>query len=214
MEDDRDFLQTHIKTAKHQNHRLKKELEKLHVNEGSLELKDSVGTSILPSQSESPTQEAPSDYFRQIESRYLETAAHLKKQLANEERQLRELQRGRVDYNLDKGEIEDLFLECIEEVKQEIAARRVKSLQFSHRSPTRTRRLEEAEVKLEQFTDADKRRVIEQLVSKEEVLSFLYTRLFPDQQDQSPSINQSNISSVPQVTSGPRKISKSKFCES
>lgn len=211
MEEDRDFLQDHIAAAKRQNRRLKQEFERLHANEGSVELKDSMTASIVQSSGESPTQE-PSDYFKQIESRYIETAAHLRKQLENEERNLRDLQRGRVDYNLDKGEIEDLFMQCIEEVKQEILARRAKALQFSHRSPVRRAKSDAAEVRLEQFTEADKRKVVELLVSKEEVLTFLYSKLFPEKKH---SVNISQISNQVSTSrvSVKRKGSQSKFCK-
>mmetsp|Transcript_17305 Transcript_17305/g.31176 ORF Transcript_17305/g.31176 Transcript_17305/m.31176 type:complete len:367 (+) Transcript_17305:3808-4908(+) len=212
MEEDRDFLLDHIAAAKRQNKRLKQEFEGLHMNEGSVELKDSMNQSMIPSKSESPTMESPSNYFKQIESRYTETAAHLRKQLENEEKILRDLQRGRVDYNLDKGEIEDIFMECIEEVKKEIAARKAKTVQFTHRSPLR-KRLEDQEVKLEQFTDADKRKVIELLVSKEDVLAFLYSKLFPDKKEAGLSINASTISN--QISNSrvsvPRKSSQANF---
>jgi hypothetical protein len=68
---------------------------------------------------------------------------------------------------VQRGELEDLFFECVENVRREILRRR-----FKANSATK-------EVKLEQFLEADRRKVLELLASDERILQLVHSRIFP-----------------------------------
>jgi myosin heavy subunit len=82
-----------------------------------------------------------------------------------------------------QNELENLFLECVEEVRKEVLARRAQSLAFQKYT---TKLLPFPKEKEQIFTSADKRKVMELLVSNEKVLILLYETLFPFRASQYP----------------------------
>ena len=70
----------------------------------------------------------------EMEIRYVETINHLKSQLESERRLLRQIRSAKTNYITEKGELEDFFLQCVEEVRKDILARRMKSAQLLSRS--------------------------------------------------------------------------------
>ncbi len=91
----------------------------------------------------------------------------------------------------ERSELENFFLACIEEVRKDILKRKSTSATYSNKKPNMkksnsSRDLEDnspyasaSHPKLEDYTATDKRRVIELLMSNENVLLFLYEKLFP-----------------------------------
>lgn len=68
--------------------------------------------------------------------------------------------------------MEELFLSCCEEVKKDIRSRKATTI-------GRAGNLNGTLDKKEKFTPVDKRHVIDLLMSNENVLLFLYEKLFP-----------------------------------
>lgn len=93
----------------------------------------------------------------------------------------------KTNFYMKRNQLEELFLGCVEETRKDIERRRAVTLARSnsvcsnlHKSAKKgyDNNLESA-VKNEQFTASDKRRVLELLLANENVLLFLYEKLFP-----------------------------------
>lgn len=96
-----------------------------------------------------------------------EAILNLQRQLKAERRSLKQLKSSKSNYFIERGELEDFFLECIENVRKEVIRRRLKATQKA------------CEVSLQQFTETDQRRVLELLVSDERLLLLVHDRIFP-----------------------------------
>lgn len=84
---------------------------------------------------------------------------------------MKNLRATKTNYLLEKGELEDLFLECVEEVKKDIYARKIKTARLAFRGPKNKRSITDrpvedvSDIKLEDFKEIDKRKVIELFIS-------------------------------------------------
>jgi hypothetical protein len=85
-----------------------------------------------------------------------------------------------------RNQLEELFLNCVEETRKDISRRRGVTLARNnnlnsslHKGSTKHDESLETAIKNENFTASDKRKVIELLFSNENVLLFLYEKLFP-----------------------------------
>lgn len=123
------------------------------------------------------------------EEMYEETIRHLRNQMDLLKKSSVKLKRDKVKFSQDKTDLEEFFLSCIEEVKKDILKRRALSRSQSAKKVIKNvathsdggssmRRLKETG-KLADFTNTDKRKVIELLLSNESILLFLYEKLFP-----------------------------------
>lgn len=74
-----------------------------------------------------------------------------------------------------RNEMEELYLQCVDEVKRDIIRRRGVTMnrQGGKLDP------ESLKVKTQHFTGTDKKNVIDLLLSNENVLLFIYDKLFP-----------------------------------
>jgi len=92
----------------------------------------------------------------------------------------------------DPSELEAFFLHCIDKVKADIGERRRDTQEKNRRltAPLRVKKGEPAPpeapekvnlsgITIDDFTAADRRKVVEILLSSEQVLQFLYDKLFP-----------------------------------
>merc|ERR1712146_781601 len=101
----------------------------------------------------------------------------------------------------EPSELEAFFLQCIERVKQDIKGRKDQALEYSrrltqgnsgpaknkasgHAPPSKGSKNVDpnAPVTIDEFTVVDRRKVVELLLSSEQVLQFLYEKLFPPTQ--------------------------------
>lgn len=95
---------------------------------------------------------------------------------------MNQLKSATTNFIIEKGELEEFFLGCIEEVRKDILKRRMRSFSYQSKSnrilprtgSERFFKSKEADVRLNNFTDTDKRKVIEMMISNERVLMFLY----------------------------------------
>lgn len=182
MEEDKQFLEEQILLAKRQKDNLKDQLHTLQSPQQSLFEHQS------PKHQRLSTEFPPApDYFQQLKKRFQETVSHLERQLDAEKKSLKGLRNAKTNIVLEKGELEDTFLECVEEVKKDIVARKAKSR--DSKTPKRTNK----EAKLEEFRDIDRRKVMELFLSKVKVKEFLYNSMF-QQKNQLQSSKSMNLS--------------------
>lgn len=121
---------------------------------------------------------------------------HLQVMYQREKAVVNELKQDRTNYSQGRSEMERLFVQCVEEVQKEAAKRRESSQNLSGLSQTKSSKalttskpslgtgLENLARKTPQprkrdLQPKDKRRVIELLLENDNVLFFLYEKLFP-----------------------------------
>ena len=197
LQDDRNFLENQLKNTK-------RKLKLLEI-ERKFNDDDSLKSSIAPSQEalnkfvpNSKTGEIIEDlynkhgsqgnflneletYFHDLEVKYNESIRHLKSLVDVEKKKVKQITAQHSSNFFVKSDLENLFLECVEEVRKEISRRKAKSLvdqKYSKRS--NTVQPDERMV----MTPSDKRKILELLISNEQVLILLYERLFPHRASQ------------------------------
>ena len=111
----------------------------------------------------------------------------VKQQLANERKKGIDLKTEKTNFYVRRNQLEELFLSCVEETRKDIERRKAVTLARSnsiasglHKNSRKGSQENIAQaVKDEHFTASDKRKVLELLLSNENVLLFLYEKLFP-----------------------------------
>mmetsp|Transcript_121207 Transcript_121207/g.277789 ORF Transcript_121207/g.277789 Transcript_121207/m.277789 type:complete len:327 (-) Transcript_121207:97-1077(-) len=191
LDEDRRFLEDQIKGAKRQNKVLRAAVERAQVSaQSALALQDdtsprspglpaladrprsSEDTRRLVSQSQmEPVRSRSALALRDgplgtcvKEQRYLDTIRDMKQEYDREKKTVRMLRAARANAYNQKSELEEFFLKCIHEARKDVLRRR-------HRSSP------DQGVAGDQ--PPDRRKVIEMLLSSEDVLVFLYEKLFP-----------------------------------
>lgn len=94
----------------------------------------------------------------EAEERYVEAIQHLKESIAREQHTVRMLQAGRATSYSKKSELEEFFLKCIDEARKELMRKRHMTMQKDK---------------------SERERVLEAMLSNEDVLVCLYEKLFP-----------------------------------
>eukprot|EP00927_Polykrikos_kofoidii_P065266 TRINITY_DN61046_c0_g1_i1.p1 TRINITY_DN61046_c0_g1~~TRINITY_DN61046_c0_g1_i1.p1 ORF type:complete len:359 (+),score=96.14 TRINITY_DN61046_c0_g1_i1:176-1252(+) len=208
LEHDRAFLESQIKTAKRSNKSLRGAVEKAQTSaysalvageEGSASPTAATGTELALTGA-AETQLAPralpgspAGLSSALEDRYQARVKRLQQQLEQEKKRAAKL-RAVSDKNFSEpSDLENVFLDCVERVRSGINDRR----QNAAVADQRLRQGERAQRKgagpqppvpqfhasLDDFTAADRRGVVELLLSSEQVLQFLYDKLFPPATD-------------------------------
>lgn len=105
--------------------------------------------------------------------------------LLNQERKhKRDLVAEQANYYSRRNQLEELFIDCVEEVRKDISRRKATSIGL-HGDLTGTMKTKqkpeqsESDFTKERFTATDKRKVLDLLLANENVLLFLYEKLFP-----------------------------------
>lgn len=121
-------------------------------------------------------------YMNNQERQYQESIKHFKNTLDNEKRKILTVKTQQNSVFTEKQEAESLFLDCVEEVRKEVHRRKAKSLlqQKFGRQIKSAHKLSQKEA----FTPHDKRKILELLISNEQVLIMLYEKLFPHKASQ------------------------------
>ena len=138
---------------------------------------------------------------------FAESAKHYQSIILNERKKMQNLSLMQSSVFLEKSDLENLFLDCVEEVKKEIGHRRAKSLRLQ-KFPLKNKNIPKEKGEL--FSPGDKRKIMELLISNEQVLIMLYEKLFPFRASQFG--NQSkleNLSSFDQSTPNLDEMMKS-----
>ena len=120
-------------------------------------------------------------FFHELEIKYNESIKHLKNTLENERKKFKQFSAQQSSAFFVKSDLETLFLDCVEEVRKEISRRKVKNTveqKYSKRARTSN------PISRETMTPSDKRKILELLISNEQVLIMLYEKLFPHRASQ------------------------------
>lgn len=205
LEDDRQFLENQIMTAKRNNKSLRNAVEKAQTSAYStlVASSDEAGQNVSPTPGPAPElEQAPAldstgsagKLSQELELRYQTCVKRLQQQLETE-RKLAAKMRAVSDKQFSEpSDLEEFFLDCVEKVRHDIGERKKVGREENQRLKKGDRGAEKAKVKalhageapfaapnvaLEEFTVADRRQVVELLLSSEPVLQFLYDKLFP-----------------------------------
>ena len=152
---------------------------------------------VLPSPSRKPdinaaenqtSEETMLDLFEDRERAYRKQIRQLKREMQNTKQELSKLRSAYLAKTSQSSELESFFVRCIDSVKRDIARRR-KETESKRRGPSLT--LSSSE--FSEFAADDRVQVIERLLSHDEVLSFLYDHLFPQ--------NRKNVDESKAITS-------------
>ena len=114
------------------------------------------------------------DYMRTQEAKWEEGVKHLQSALEGEKRKTKAAAAAQASAFLATRDLEGIFLECVEEVRREVQKRRTLAI-ISAKYTTKAVPKEAKSA----FTAKDKRRIMDLLVGNEQVLVFLYEKLFP-----------------------------------
>lgn len=224
MEDDRKFLETQLKNAKRKIKTLYNELEKKEEGtQESLEVSQELSIQKLPrlnnkqfvpsckagvvileilqkhKRKSKEFLEELEKYMEAQESKFHESVKHYKSIIENEKKKIINLNAQKNNAFVQKSDLEGLFLECVEEVRKEVLRRRAKSLlqqKFPRKSGSAQRERKDL------FTPSDKRKILELLISNEQVLVHLYEKLFPHRANQFTPVSREEFaedSSAPEI---------------
>jgi len=200
LEDDRHFLQNQIMAAKKNNKALRGAVEKAQTSAysalvssddpakrmSSMSAQDTAAPAL---QDRTETQALTSGLSRELEERYQMCVKRLKQQLETEQRLAAKMRSVSDRQFGDPSDLEDFFLQCIDQVKLQISDRKKSTVEYNQKiagkkegsAPTIPKRgkVPGAPISIDDFTVVDRRKVVELLLSSEQVLQFLYDKLFP-----------------------------------
>ncbi|ETW07653.1 hypothetical protein, variant 3 [Aphanomyces invadans] len=190
IEEDRDWLEKQLKASKKQNKLLRAELEIRLANLTS-QAEDAMAT--RPPSPAVDDMEHNSSAGLQLPLAAVEREEQFRKQIRQLKRELlaskRDVNRLRETTSKQQSnELEEFFVQSIDAVKKDIVRRR------SHIRDSKTRPIPALKAEpvpdcgpeMKEFTAADRVRVIERLLSHDEVLSILYDNLFPSHEKKPP----------------------------
>lgn len=210
LEDDRQFLENQIKTAKRNNKALRGAVEKAQTSAYSALVSADEGSELgvppqqdaqSPEQHNAPRSLALEDaggtsggLSKELEAKYQAAKRRLKQQLATEQKLAAKLRASTEKQFAEPSELESFFVECVDKVKSNIADRkRATGANLQKLKSVRPRAGKESlppasgypgpttvdRVSLDDFTAADRRQVVELLLSSDAVIQFLHDKLVP-----------------------------------
>ena len=135
-------------------------------------------------------------YVQALETNYNDSIRDLKMLLDRERQRLKKINFDKVSETSQKNELENLFVECIEEVRKDIMKRRLKNeivnkkkFQQVDKSTEEAREFEQSllklaqlaknRVKINEFTNQDRNNLLDLFVNNEKTLLKIYEILFP-----------------------------------
>lgn len=194
LEDDRHFLEDKVKAMRESNTRLWTSVKKAEVAAianivSGQDLAGMLGEASVPETAQPVLMEDSQQstmrgsLSRDLDKKYRDRVQRLKHELAGE-RQLVMKMRTINDHQFgEPSQFEVIFLSCVDDMKADIFSRRKQqaegTIRGTSRLPQRRQISSTTDVSLEDFTVADRRRVIEMLLSRDEVIEFLHNRIYP-----------------------------------
>ena len=191
QEEDRNFLIKQLVSVKKDNARLRAEYGALEKDNGVLaeSLKESGAKSLAAHQSGSATQggghggaggKGTSGDKPEDGDRYKEVNIRMRRLLADERKSLQQVRQNYAGELKARTEMEMLLRQCVDDVRKEIARRHVESAQFSQgKDLAKMYNRQPGLIPIEDFTQEDRERALELLLSQERVVTLLYSKTFP-----------------------------------
>lgn len=184
QEEDRNFLIKQLVSVKKDNARLRSEYaaiesenQKMGDDVKEMQSKLSVGAG---DRGASPSRGASKDSKPQEDNRYKEVNVRMRKLLADERKSLQQVRQNYAAELKSRTEMEMLLRQCVDDVRKEIARRHIESAQFSQNNDlARMYNREPGLIPVEDFTQEDRERALELLLSQERVVTLLYSKTFP-----------------------------------
>ena len=121
--------------------------------------------------------------IKNSEKKLNEKTLELDKQIKNTKNKLQEISSGQSKLFLRRNESEELFLECIDETRKEIIRKKSKAYSIKRAGTA----------KRENMLISEREKLVESFVTNEDIISFLYDKLFPWKNDK---INNDPINSL------------------
>lgn len=135
-------------------------------------------------------------YVQALETSYTDAIRDLKSIIDREREKQKKVNAEKINTATEKNELENLFVDCIEEVRKEIMKRRLKNEIYSRKkfqnleksseeakefeeSLLRLAQLAKNRVKISDFTSRDKSHLLDLFVNNEKTLLKIYEALFP-----------------------------------
>lgn len=190
QEEDRNFLIKQLVSVKKDNARLRseyatleselsylkqqlKEASKVHSQHSTGGSNLNMGKSVLSG----PMQQQAKG---ETEDRYKEVNTRLRRLLADERKNLLQVRQHYAQELKSRTEVEILLRQCVEDVRKEIAKRHVESAQFAGSGDlAKLYSRQPGTIPIEDFTQEDRERALELLLSQERVVTLLYAKTFP-----------------------------------
>ena len=191
QEEDRNFLIKQLVSVKKDNARLRAEYGALEKENGVLaeSLKESGAKSLAAHQSGSAAQggghggaggKGTSSDKPEDGDRYKEVNIRMRRLLADERKSLQQVRQNYAGELKARTEMEMLLRQCVDDVRKEIARRHVESAQFSQgKDLAKMYNRQPGLIPIEDFTQEDRERALELLLSQERVVTLLYSKTFP-----------------------------------
>jgi neutral trehalase len=135
-------------------------------------------------------------YVQALETNYNDTIRDLKQMIEKERMRNKKIYHERANETCMKNELENLFVECIEEIRKDIMKRRLKNEIFNKKkfqqidknseeakefeqSLLKLAQLAKSRVKISEFTAKDRNNLLDLFVNNERTLLKIYEILFP-----------------------------------
>lgn len=187
QEEDRNFLIKQLVSVKKDNARLRAEYAA--VDKENSALATAVAEGGTRKRNESPDAHVAQPAHAQTkastsgeggEDRYREVNTRMRRLLADERKSLQQVRQNYAQELRARTEMEMLLRQCVDDVRKEIARRHVESAQFSQGNDlAKMYNRQPGLIPIEDFTQEDRERALELLLSQERVVTLLYSRTFP-----------------------------------
>lgn len=187
QEEDRNFLIKQLVAVKKDNARLRAEYTAIELDNTALQqqIRDGPahGTALGQSNAHSASnssKSAPAQPKSDSDDRYKEVNNRIRRLLADERRNLQQVRQNYAQELKSRTEMEMLLRQCVEDVRKEIARRHIESAQFASSGDlAKLYNRQPGMIPIEDFTQEDRERALELLLSQERVVTLLYAKAFP-----------------------------------
>lgn len=189
QEEDRGFLIKQLVAVKKDNAKLRGEFVALEEENGQLRLSEVKGggttTAAAPTDSAKRNTALKGDTLGSfigdpdMDERYKEINKRLRRLLAEERKSLQQVRQNYAQELSSRTEMELLLRKSVEDVRKEIARRRIEASAMAGSDLVKLYSRNPGAIPVDDFTQEDRERAVELLLSQERVVTLLYAKTFP-----------------------------------
>ena len=191
QEEDRGFLIKQLVVVKKDNAKLRGEFVALEEENGQLRLSEVKGDDTTTAAAGAPTDSAKRNTAQKggtmgsligdpdMDERYKEINKRLRRLLAEERKSLQQVRQNYSQELASRTEMELLLRKSVEDVRKEIARRRIESSALVGSDLVKLYSRNPGAIPVDDFTQEDRERAVELLLSQERVVTLLYAKTFP-----------------------------------